>query len=104
MKHLNDIPPKELAPGIMGTYIHGQSSTLGHVSIAAGSVLPKHHHVHEQITFILEGELEMVIGGETMLLTPGTCQVIPSNTSHSAIAKTDCKVIDVFAPARDDYR
>lgn len=104
MKHLNDIPSKQLAPGIVGKYTHGQACTLGYVFIAAGSVLPGHQHVHEQITLVLEGELEMSIGGETMLLTGGTSQVIPSNTIHSAIAKTDCKVIDVFAPARDDYR
>lgn len=104
MKHLNDIRSKELAPGILGKYIHGAGTTLGYVAIAAGSILPEHHHVHEQITFIIEGELEMMIGGETMLLTAGTSHVIPSNTIHSAIAKTECKVIDVFSPARDDYR
>ena len=68
------------------------------------AVLPEHQHVHEQITYILEGRLEMVIGGEKYLLTAGTVHVIPSNTPHSAIAQTDCKVIDAFAPARNDYR
>ena len=104
MKHLNDIPSKQLPPGILGQYIHGEGTTVGYVSIAAGSVLPEHHHIHEQITLILEGELEMSIGGDTMVLSAGNSHVIPSNTIHSAVAKTDCKVIDVFAPARDDYR
>jgi quercetin dioxygenase-like cupin family protein len=30
--------------------------------------------------------------------------VIPSNTPHSAIAKADCKAIDVFSPVREDYK
>lgn len=104
MQHLSEILPKEIAIGIVGKYIHGSVTTLGYVHIKAGSVLPAHHHVHEQITFILDGELEMTIGNETYLLTAGTAQVIRTNITHSAIAKTDCNVIDVFSPSRDDYR
>lgn len=103
MQHLNDISTKTLAPGIDGKYIHGVGTTLGYVKIKAGSILNAHCHVHEQITFILEGELDMKIGGENYLLTAGTSHVIPSNVVHSAIAKTDCIVIDVFAPVREDY-
>jgi len=104
MQHLNDISSKELASGINGKYIHGETTTLGYVHIKGGSVMAKHSHVHEQITYVVEGEMEMILGNESYLLTAGTLQVIPSNTPHSAIAKTDCTVIDVFSPARDDYR
>jgi quercetin dioxygenase-like cupin family protein len=52
----------------------------------------------------MEGQLEMIIGGEKYLLNAGDYHVIPSNVPHSAIAITDCRVIDTFAPARDDYR
>jgi len=104
MQHLNDIPTKRIAPGIDGKYIHGSSSTFGFVHIKAGSILNKHHHAQEQITFIAEGELEMTIGDDTYLLSKGMVHVIPSNTPHSAIARIDCTVIDVFSPTRDDYR
>jgi hypothetical protein len=30
--------------------------------------------------------------------------IIPSDTPHSAVALTDCKVIDTFSPTRDDYK
>jgi hypothetical protein len=30
--------------------------------------------------------------------------VIPTNMPHSAIAKTDCKVIDAFGPVREEYK
>ena len=104
MQRLEDIPSKEIATGINGKYIHGSSTTFGYVQIKAGSILPAHHHVHEQITYIIEGELEMKIGDQTYVLTSGTAHVIPSNTPHSAIAHMDCTVIDMFSPARDDYR
>ena len=104
MSLLKDITPKELAPGLTGYCVHETGMTLGLVEIKAGSNLPQHHHPHEQITYILEGELDMIIGGETCLLTAGMYHVIPSNVPHSAVAKTDCKVIDVFNPVREDYR
>ena len=104
MLHLNDISSKELTLGIDGKYLHGSSMTFGYVTIKAGSILPAHDHIHEQITFVVEGELEMTIGDETFTLTKGTAHVISSRTRHSAIAKKDCIVIDVFSPVRDDYR
>ena len=104
MQHLSDIPVKQTIPGFLGKMVHGDSSSLVFWDIKQGHASPEHHHVNEQITYIMEGELEMVIGGEKMLLTTGCFHVIPSHVPHSAYAITDCKVIDSFAPARDDYR
>jgi quercetin dioxygenase-like cupin family protein len=104
MQSIKDINPKELVPGITGYYAHGKSLTFGYVEIKAGADLPEHHHPHEQITFIIEGQLDMTIGGKFCPLTAGMYHVIPSNVPHSAIAKTDCKAIDVFNPVREEYK
>jgi quercetin dioxygenase-like cupin family protein len=104
MQHLDEINAKEIQPGFLGKMVHGASSTLTFWEIKKGSVLPEHHHIHEQITYCVEGELDMLIGGIPYLLTPGCVHVIPSNIPHSAIARTDCRIIDAFSPARDDYR
>ena len=104
MQNLSDIPVKQPVPGFLGKMLHGDSSTLAIWDIKKGSTLPEHHHIHEQITYIVEGELDMVIGGEKYQMKAGAVHVIPSNVPHSAYAVTDCKVIDSFAPARDDYR
>jgi quercetin dioxygenase-like cupin family protein len=104
MENISNIQPKEIVPGFFGRFVHGSQATLSLFEIKQGSSLPEHHHVHEQITFILEGTLEMTIGGQTYLLTPGTVHVIPSNTPHSAFAHTECKVIDAFSPVREDYK
>jgi quercetin dioxygenase-like cupin family protein len=101
---VSDLPSKEFFPGFSGRFLHGERSTLAFWDIKKGSVLKEHAHFHEQITYILEGEIEMIIGGERFLLTAGSTHVISSGTPHSAIAITDCKVIDSFSPARDDYR
>jgi len=104
MQHLDEIETRELRPGFFGKFIHGDKSTLTIWNIKKGSVLNTHHHVHEQITYVIEGTLEMKIGEETLTFTAGNTHVIPSNVPHSVIAITDCRVIDSFSPARDDYR
>jgi quercetin dioxygenase-like cupin family protein len=104
MSLIKDNKPKELAPGLTGYYAHGDRMTLGLVEIEAGSQLAEHKHPHEQITYIIEGQLDMMIGGKPYSLTAGMFHVIPSNTLHSAIAPIGCKLIDVFNPVREDYR
>lgn len=104
MNFIKEIKPKELAPGITGYYAHGEKHSLGLIEIKAGSSVPLHHHINEQITYILEGQLNMIIDGKPFTMTAGMYHVIPSNIPHSAIAATDCKVIDTFSPVREDYK
>jgi len=104
MNQIKNISPKELAPGITGHYVHGDTMTLGFVELKAGSSIPEHRHRQEQITFIVKGRLDMVIAGETCCLTTGTYYVIPSNLPHSAVVTEDSTVIDVFSPVREDYK
>jgi quercetin dioxygenase-like cupin family protein len=104
MQSIKSLRSKELVEGITGYYAHGNHVTFGYVEIKAGANLPAHHHVHEQITYIIEGELDMTIGGEFCPLRAGMFHVIPSNIPHSAIAKTDVIAIDVFNPVREDYK
>jgi quercetin dioxygenase-like cupin family protein len=104
MQLIKNIQPKDLAPGIKGFYAHGERSTFGYIELKKGSSVPLHHHVHEQITYIIEGQLDMLIGGVAYSLTDGMYHIIASSVPHSAVAITDCKVIDVFGPVREDYK
>ncbi|MBE7169910.1 MAG: cupin domain-containing protein [Williamsia sp.] len=104
MPALEEIGAREIIPGFFGRFIHGEQSSLAFWDIKKGSVMPEHQHPHEQITFVTEGAIQMVIGGKEFLFTRGMCHVIPPHTPHSAVAVEDCTVIDSFSPARDDYR
>lgn len=104
MDHISQLPAKEFRPGFFGKMIHGEKGTVSIWEIKQGSRLETHQHVHEQITYILEGELAMNIGGKDYVFTAGCYHVIPSNVPHNAYARTDVKVIDFFSPAREDYR
>jgi quercetin dioxygenase-like cupin family protein len=99
-----DLPVKELLPGFFGRMVHTDNLTVAYFDILANSVLPEHFHPHEQITNVLAGALQMTVNGETRVCRAGDYVVIPSGVPHSAVALEDCKVMDVFQPARDDYR
>ena len=101
---LSTVPEQKLVPGLIAKMIHMNNMTVMHVRIEEGSQLPEHSHVHEQVTNIIEGTLEMTVGGNTYTCGPGTCMVIPSNVVHSAKAITPCYVIDTFQPVREDYK
>ncbi|GAB5550837.1 MAG: cupin domain-containing protein [Saprospiraceae bacterium] len=100
----NSITEKELVPGIFAKLVHMEGMSIAHVRIEKGAILPEHAHVHEQVTNILEGELEMTVGGETKVCKPGDIVILASKMPHSARALTDCYVIDVFQPVREDYK
>lgn len=104
MQSITEIKGKELVPGVVGHYIHGVQTTFGYVTLVKGSVVPDHSHHNEQVTFILEGTLQMWIGGEEYLLQPGMVHVTPAHVVHSATAMVDCKLIDTFSPPRQDYK
>ena len=104
IKKIETIEQQELMPGFKGRFVHTNSSTIAFWEIKKGSLLPEHHHIHEQTTQIIEGQLELTINGETNILKPGTIAVIPSNSKHSGRALTDCKITDTFCPAREDYK
>jgi quercetin dioxygenase-like cupin family protein len=104
MQLIKDVRPKDLVPGITGYYAHGQHMTFGWIELKAGSSVPVHQHVHEQITYIVDGQLDMVIDGKAYKLTAGMYHVIPSNVPHGATAAVDSRVIDMFSPVREDYK
>jgi quercetin dioxygenase-like cupin family protein len=89
--------------GITGSFAHSEQSTFGYVTLEKGVRAPEHHHIHEQWTHVLSGELEFTLGGETKVLTAGMSAFIPSNIPHGAYAITECKVMDCFTPVRQDF-
>lgn len=72
--------------------------------VVAGSIVPSHQHMHEQIVIVREGQFELTVNGETKMMDKNMTAVIPGNTTHSGIAITDCKLLDIFYPIREDYK
>lgn len=101
---LDRVPVREIFPGLRARLVHSDFVSHSWVEVDEGATFPEHQHPHEQIVNVLSGELELVVDGVTHRLTPGMVFVIPPNAKHSGRGITACRVLDAFAPTRDDYR
>jgi len=101
---LASLTAREIVPGFRGRFVHSDRMTFAYWDIAAGAVISTHSHPHEQVVNVLDGEIELIVDGRPLILQPGTVAVIPGGVPHSARGITDARVLDVFAPVRDDYR
>jgi len=102
--HLPDLEEREIIPGFHARMQHTEHMTIAFWKVEAGASLPEHGHPHEQITAVISGTFEMTVNGEKRIIGPGDVVVIPSQATHSATALTECRLVDVFSPAREDYR
>ena len=78
---------------------------LAHVYLKKGCVVPKHSHINEQFTYILEGALRFLVGDdrEEIVVRAGEVLHLPSNVPHEANAVEDTLDLDVFYPPREDW-
>jgi quercetin dioxygenase-like cupin family protein len=102
--NLSEIETREIIPGYLATFIHSENMTVAYWTVKAGAEMPVHSHEHEQVANLLEGEFELELNGVKQTLRPGIAALIPSNIPHGGRAITECRLIDVFHPVREDYR
>lgn len=98
------IPELKLSEGVTAHVINTATMTVTHVWFVKGAAVPEHSHYHEQIVNVVEGQLELTVDGEKTVLERGKALIVPPNVPHSARALTEVYVIDVFHPAREDFR
>jgi quercetin dioxygenase-like cupin family protein len=65
---------------------------------------PPHAHPHEQITYVVAGEVNFFLDGEPTHLVPGDVVTIPPNIEHSIQPLTKhLRLLDAFHPLRQDF-
>ena len=75
--------------------------TFAHYDIAAGAA-PLHEHEHEQeeVWNVVEGELELIVGGVARRMRAGTAAIVPPHTLHSVRPIGPCRAVIVDYPLR----
>jgi quercetin dioxygenase-like cupin family protein len=101
-----DLPLECLNEDIDRRLITGTNTMIAHIYLKKGGVVPLHSHHNEQITYVLEGELEFLLGAEQderVVVRAGEVLTIPPDLPHSARALQDTLDVDVFNPPRQDW-
>ncbi len=90
----------ERLPGWKGRYFDSNNMTFGHYVFESGATIHEHSHLNEEVWNVVEGQLEVTIGGEARIAGPGCVAIVPPNTLHSVRAISDGRAIVVDHPLR----
>jgi quercetin dioxygenase-like cupin family protein len=97
----DELEPIEMVPGLRFQPVVGERVMANFVHFEPHTEAPVHWHEEEQISFVIEGELEFEVAGETRVLRRGEAIVIPPNVPHGARTHDGrCFEVDVFHPPR----
>jgi len=102
----NDLPREALKPDLGRRFVTGRQVMLAQIYLDKGCIVPKHSHENEQITWVLEGRMRLILGedeDQVVELGPGDVLHIPAHVPHSAEALEDTLDIDAFSPPRSDW-
>jgi len=82
---------------------YGGGMMLVQFTFDAGVSAPIHSHPHEQIGYVVSGELDLIMEGvETARLTAGCSYYVAPNVRHGIITRIPTVLIDCFTPMRED--
>lgn len=99
----SDVPKENVTPTIARQIVTGAQAMAGLITLQKGSHVPKHSHVSEQLTYVLEGALQFVIEGREIVVGAGEILVIPAWVEHEATAIEHTVELDIFSPIRKDW-
>ncbi|HTA46707.1 MAG TPA: cupin domain-containing protein [Bryobacteraceae bacterium] len=91
-------------PGVQRTVVErgdisvpGREAVIAHVEIAAGASVGRHTHPGEEISYVEEGEGELLVEGQpARKLKPGDGFIVPAGAKHDA-RNTGSKTMKVVA-------
>ena len=87
----DEIALEKVTEMISRKFVTGHREMLAQVYLKRGAVVPMHAHESEQLSYVLQGALKFLVGGEPMT---GLDQVE---------ALEDTFVLDMFSPIRQDW-
>ena len=99
--------PVENPDGVVRkTLAYSEDVMLCHFHLKKGAHIPLHSHRAVQIGYVISGSVTFLCEDPSreIVLQAGESYVFDSHERHGAVALKDSEVIDVFSPAREDYK
>lgn len=103
-RYAHEAPQDEMRPGVhrrvMGTT---DRMMLTQFFLERGAEVPTHQHHHDQVGYVVQGRIAFTVSDQTVELGAGDSYAFPGGLPHRAVAVTDCILVEVFAPPREDF-
>lgn len=83
---------------------YGGGMMLVQFRFPAGVAAPIHHHPHEQVGYVVAGEIDLIMEGHaTARLGAGSSYYVAPNVPHGIVTHAPCVLLDCFTPIRADF-
>jgi quercetin dioxygenase-like cupin family protein len=83
---------------------YGGNLMLVEFRFEAGVASWEHSHSHEQVGYVVEGEIDFHMAGcAAVRLRKGGSYYIPPNVRHYVVTHAATVLLDAFTPVRDDF-
>jgi quercetin dioxygenase-like cupin family protein len=82
-----------LPPGVTGKALTGELLHVGVLQLAPGARIPRHHHANEQLTFVVQGQLEAEIDGAAVQIRERCMLHIPAGVQHELVAPSGALIV-----------
>jgi quercetin dioxygenase-like cupin family protein len=105
VKHsLEDVPEEELDGSLRRKIVSGDQVMVVSIHVDAGHRVPRHAHVADQLSWVLEGALRFWVGQEEDVVdvVAGEALHIRSDVPHRVEALEDTYLLDIFGPPREE--
>ena len=101
----DELPWQPVREGVERKAFSGEGSTMALHRLMPGHEPRPHSHPHEQVVYIVSGQIDFYIEDSVRRLGPGGLLVVPPNARHWGEVVGDEPVInlDVFTPRRPEY-
>ncbi|MBY8991085.1 MAG: cupin domain-containing protein [Candidatus Lokiarchaeota archaeon] len=86
------------------TLLYNKQLMLCHFTLEKNANIPLHTHKEHQIGYVIKGKLQFITEEGEFIAKGGDSYIFDSNEKHGAVVLEDSEVIDVFNPAREDYK
>jgi quercetin dioxygenase-like cupin family protein len=96
------LPAEEPYPGLRRRTFDSAGATVNEYSFEPCASFPLHRHPQEQITLVLDGEVEMTIAGGSSRLSVGAWSVVEPDVEHGITAGPQgARILAIVVPRRE---
>src|SRR4249920_2502775 len=92
-----DIELEKVTEMVTRKVIAGAAQQLSQAYLKKGALVPLHAHQGEQLIYVLQGAMRVLVGGEEITVREGDVVRIPASAAHQAEALDDTFLIETRA-------